>query len=177
MFLLPIFLSKDFFFSSLAIVWNPYLYPHWSSRYVMLFPGSWKQTFPCSSDVFPQVCLGPDIFIQHIKRWSVYWGTHKDTQKLCSGKVLASVNKKEKHKGREGGKQAGKKGNPVCLEMWDEAQMENHSRTCSPRCCVCPTLAAFLEHSISCSVAGFSTLLLNNLTGKIEQLLTELLKV
>lgn len=64
-----------------------------------------------------EVCLGPDISTQRIKRWSVYWGSHEDTQKLCSGKVMGSVSKKEKHKGREGGEQGGKKGNPVCSEM------------------------------------------------------------
>lgn len=100
------------------------------------------------------------------------------TENLCSGKVMQGVLQEEKQKDRKRGKQGGKKADPVCLgdvrlgsdgeQLQDSLSQMLFLRSCS---CIPRVL------HLTCSVVGFSTLLINNSAGKTEQSLTELLKV
>lgn len=151
---------KDFIFLILPIVWNPYLSP--TEVYdTLYFPSSWKQIFLVLLRSHLPVCLEL-TFPFSIWNESVYWGNHKDTTKNFVPERLWEVlirrkNKKAERKGsREGRREI------LCVQRC-EIRL---------RWTLAPGLAL---PDVVCTQP--STLLPNNLTRKVKQLLTVLLKM
>jgi len=53
--------------------------------------------------------FGPDISIQHVKSQSVYWGNHKDAQKLCSGRMMQVLIRRKNTKSEREGSREGRR--------------------------------------------------------------------
>lgn len=88
---------------------------------------------------------------------------------------MGSVYEKAKDKGRAGGKSGGQPGNPVRLVLGSGGGSLQDSPS-QLRCVPSPSRVPRALR-LMCSAVGFSTFLLNNSSRKMEQLLTELLKV